>query len=67
MFGKRCTICGLYIKAWQRGQHATWHADQVVYILKLLCNHCVSEHGKPHSVCGKASCKCICNAFGVEL
>jgi hypothetical protein len=68
LFGKRCFMCGIYIKSWKRRKHEGWHADQVIYITKLLCTHCFTEHGKPHFACGKDSstCRCACNQVDAE-
>jgi hypothetical protein len=66
-FGKRCAFCGLYIKLWNRGKHEAWHAQQVLEIRKLLCNHCMTLHSKQHKPCEKyPDCRCVCNAFGVD-
>jgi hypothetical protein len=65
MFGRRCLMCGLYIKFWQKRRHESWHAEQIVQILKLLCPMCATWHGRMHEPCGKnPDCRCVCNAFG---
>lgn len=62
MFGKRCLLCGLYIKFWQKSTHERWHAMTILKAAQFLCDTCFQVHGKAHVRCEADHCKCHCMA-----